>query len=83
MDLVIRGAGDAYATGLAERFKAGGDVDAIAENVALVDDDIADIDTDPKYDPPVFRDLGVAGRHDALDHDRARRPSDRAWPMAE
>ena len=69
MDLVIRGAGDAYATGLAERFKAGGDVDAIAENVALVDDDIAEIDADAKLDSLLLRHVSIAPHHAALNLD--------------
>ena len=53
-DLVIRGAGDAQTTRLAERFEARRNVHAVAEDVIAVDDDVADVDPDPKNDPLVF-----------------------------
>ena len=53
-DLVIRGAGDAQTTRLAERFEARRNVHAVAEDVIAVDDDVADVDADPKNDPLVF-----------------------------
>ena len=37
---------DANAAGIGKRFEPGGDVDAIAENVAILDHDVADIDAD-------------------------------------
>ena len=70
-DLVVRRARDADAAGLAQRFEAGGDVDAVAENVVAVDDDVADIDADPEHDPLVVRNLRVAPGHLALNIDRA------------
>ena len=49
-DLVVNGVRDANSAGLGERFEPGGDVDAIAEDVVAVDDDIAEIDADPQLE---------------------------------
>jgi hypothetical protein len=34
---------------------------------ALVQDNVADIDTDTEFDPPVLWDIGIAGRHCLVD----------------
>jgi hypothetical protein len=60
-DLLINGVGDANGTRLGESLEAGGDVDAIAEDVAAVDDNVAEIDTDPELEPPVGRNGVVDG----------------------
>ena len=39
-------------------------------NVVALDDDVAQIDADPEYDPLVFRDRGVALGHPTLHGDR-------------
>jgi hypothetical protein len=70
-DLIIRRARDAQAPRLAESLQAGGNVDAIAENVAVVDDDIAYIDTDAKNDALVLANSCVATEHAALNGNRA------------
>jgi len=62
---------DADAAGFGQRFEAGGDIDAIAENVALVGDDVAEIDADAEADAPVLCDLRLAVEHHPLDFDRA------------
>jgi hypothetical protein len=55
--------GDADAAGLGQTFKPGGDVDAVAKGVVTVDDDIADVDADPKLDALLWRDAGVPRCH--------------------
>jgi hypothetical protein len=49
---------------LCERFQARRDIDAVAENVAAVRDDVTEIDPDPKPDPAVlgYRDLTIDHR---------------------
>jgi hypothetical protein len=42
-------------------------VDAVPEDVALVFDDVADIDADSEFDPVLQRHLGVSFDHSALD----------------
>src|SRR5262249_11898043 len=60
-DLLVHSAGDANGAGRGESREAGGDVDAIAEDVAAVDDHVAEIDTDPEFETPVGRDGVVDG----------------------
>src|SRR5882757_8915547 len=40
-------------------------------NVAVLDDDVAEVDADPEYDPLVFRGRDVAFGHSPLHGDRA------------
>src|SRR3954454_10082819 len=65
--------GDTDAAGVGYPFKARGDVDAIAEDVVVINDDIADVDADPEIDPHCRGDIGVLRRHAALDFDRTAR----------
>src|SRR6516164_4569874 len=56
---------DADPARLRQGFEPCGDIDAVAENVAFVDDDVADIDADAVLDAPVGG-IGVAFGHLAL-----------------
>ena len=47
--------GDAHAARLGYPFEPRRDVDAVAEDVVIVDDDVADVDTDPEFDPDILR----------------------------
>ena len=73
--------GDADAAGLGDAFEARGDVDAVAENVAVLDDDVADVDADAELDALVLRHAGVALGHAALDRDRAAHGVDDAGEL--
>jgi hypothetical protein len=53
--------------GLSEGFEAEGDVDAVAEDIVLLKDHVAEIDPDPKQDTPFFGDTPLAVKHPALD----------------
>ena len=55
---------DADAAGLGQRFKPRGDVDAVAIDVAVLDDDVAEIDADAKHDAPVV--LGTPALRSAM-----------------
>ena len=55
---------------LSQRFEPGCDVDAVAEDVAILDDDVTDIDAHAKFDAPRYRCYGVAGDHLPLHLDR-------------
>jgi hypothetical protein len=48
---------------------AGGHVHALAEDVVVLDDDVADMNADAEFDAPVRRDVGIARGHSALDID--------------
>ena len=63
--------GHADAAWFCHVFQARGDVDAVAENVAAVDDDVADIDADAVFDALVVGDAGVARGHGTLQVDGA------------
>ncbi len=64
---------DADAAWLRDALKAGGDVDAIAENIIVVDDDVADMNANAKFDPAVQGHVGILRSHIALNLDRASR----------
>src|SRR5204863_345671 len=69
--LPVRVVGEANAAGLGEPLQARGHVDAVAENIAAVEDDVAEIDADAELDAG-FRTQGrVALGHAALDVQRA------------
>ena len=62
---------DADAAGLGQSFEPRRDIDAVAKDVAVLDDDVADIDADAKLDAVVGRYAGVAPGHLALHLDGA------------
>ena len=65
--------GDADAAWLGNSLKARCDVNTIAENIVVVDDDIADVNTDAKFDPEFQRHAGVLLGHLSLDFYRTAR----------
>ena len=66
-EVVAHRARDGDAAGRRDALQPGGHIDAVAENVVALDDDIADIDADAEFDAAAFRDIGVALAHLALD----------------
>jgi hypothetical protein len=50
----------ANAARLGQAFEAGGDVDAVAKDVAVFDDDVADVNADAELDAVVRRQRGIA-----------------------
>ncbi len=73
---------DADAAGLGERLEARGDIDAVAEDVAILDDNVADIDADAELDA-VVRYAGVALGHRLLPVGRAAQRVDDAGEFDE
>ena len=71
LEVVVGGAGDQHAAGLAQLLQAGGDVDPVAEQVVALDHHVAEVDADAEHDAPVGRRLGLAVGHRLLDRDRA------------
>jgi hypothetical protein len=51
---------DADAAGLGQPVETGGDVDAVAEDIAILDHNVADIDADAELDAAICRHRGVA-----------------------
>ncbi|HEY6620868.1 MAG TPA: hypothetical protein VIY68_15085 [Steroidobacteraceae bacterium] len=70
-DLIIRRARDAYAAGLAERLQAGGNIDAIPEDIVAVYNDVPHIDPDAKHDAPVLSHARIPADHTTLHYDGA------------
>ena len=64
-------AGNADAAGLGQSFEPCGEVDPIAENVAVLDDDVALVDAKAKLDPPFGWYARVPVRHRPLHLDGA------------
>jgi TolB-like protein len=81
--LLVRYGTEAYPAGLGERFEPGCNVDAVAEHVAILDDDVTDIDAHAKFDAALVRYFGVAGDHLALHLDRAAHRVDDAGELGE
>src|SRR5262249_15004999 len=69
--LLAHDAAGADATWIGQRFEAGGDIDPVAEDVAILDDDVADIDAHAEFDALFRRDAEITYRHVALHFDRA------------
>ena len=59
------------AVGLRQRLQPCSDVHTIAIDVAAVNDDVADVDADAEFDPPIGRHVRIALCHAALDVNRA------------
>src|SRR6516164_10245562 len=74
---------DADAAWFRQAFKARCDVDPVAEDVVVVDDDVAEIDADPEIDAPFGAHAGIACGHLALHLDRATNRIDHARKLAE
>src|SRR5438132_6634972 len=70
-NLVADGAGDAQPARLAQALQPRGNIDAVAENVAGLADDVADVDPDTASKPLVLRDALVSRRNSLLDRDGA------------
>jgi hypothetical protein len=71
LDLVPDVAGDADAARLGQPLQAGRDIDTIAQDVAVLDDDVADVDADPERDAPILGHRGLALDNAVLNRDRA------------
>ena len=77
----MRIVGDADAARLGDSLKARCDVDAVAENIVVVDDDVADVNADAKFDPEFRRHAGVLLGHLPLDFHRTARRIDCACEL--
>src|SRR5271169_1480388 len=81
--LVARGARHGDAAGLADRFEAGRDIDAVPEYVVSVDDDVADIDANAQQERRSLGGWRAAPAQVALDADGAGDRVDRARELGE
>src|SRR5262249_37671354 len=69
--LIAHDAADADPAWLRQSLQTRSDIDAVAVNILVVDDDVTDVETDAKLDTLFRRDLGVALGDLPLDVDRA------------
>jgi hypothetical protein len=75
--LVVHHPADADAARLRERFETGGNVHAVAKDVAPVPDDVAEVDPNAELDAAVWRHIGVSIRDLTLHfHGAAHRVDD-------
>jgi hypothetical protein len=68
--LLVRRGTEANPARLSQRFEPGCNVDAVAEDIAILDDDVTDIDAHAKFDVALCRCRGVTGDHLPLHLDR-------------
>ena len=66
-ELGLRSSVPVDATRLSNRFQPRGDVDAVTENIVIIDNDVTDVNADAKFDPLVLRQGGILLGHLALD----------------
>src|SRR5436190_14335966 len=72
-DLPLCIIGDTDAARLRYSLEACRDVDAISKNIVIINDDVADVNADTKFDPAVLREAGVVRGHTTLNLDGASR----------
>jgi hypothetical protein len=65
-DLIAHRPGNADPAGLGERFQPCCDIDPVAEDVAVLGDDVAEVDADAEPDAPLVADHGLTVDHPAL-----------------
>src|SRR5579859_863090 len=68
---------------LANGFETRGDIDAVAKNIAAIDDDVADIDADPQCQSGLRSRTRLEVEHVALDRGRAAHGIDDACEFGE
>jgi hypothetical protein len=81
--LIPHHSADADPARFGQGFEARRDIDTVAKDVVLVDDDVAKIDADAEIDAPLGRHVGVARGHLTLHLDRATNRIDHARELAE
>ena len=69
--VVVSCARDRHAAGLANPLQSRRDIDAVAQNVVALDQNVAEIDADAINDALIFGSAGVALDHQPLNRDRA------------
>src|SRR4051794_15176896 len=70
-DVLVDGMRYADGAGFAESLEPGGNIDAIAEDVVAIDDDVAEIDADTQLETALERDGVVEGTGCSLHRDGA------------
>jgi hypothetical protein len=64
-----------------DTLKAGGNVDAITEDVVVIENNIIDMNADPEFDPLIRQHGGILLGHAALDFNRTAHRIDGAGKL--
>jgi hypothetical protein len=70
-DVIVDAARDADTARIRQPLQTRGDIHPVAENISVLQHDVADIDADAKLHPPIFVELVVRVSQLVLDFDRA------------
>jgi hypothetical protein len=81
--MVAHGAGDTKAARVCQCLQPSRDIDPVAENVALIDDDVAEIDADPEADALLLGGVSLAVEHAALRLDGTAHGIDHAGKLGQ
>jgi len=81
VDEIANGARDVDRAWLGDVLQARSHVHPITVDVAVLDDHVAEIDSDAEFDPLLAGDIGVAIDHSVLHFDRAAHRLDRAGKL--
>ena len=66
-DLCCHGGGDTDTAHIGKLLNTRSNIHTVAENVAVFENDIAEIDADPEFDPPILRHVRISPLHALLD----------------
>jgi hypothetical protein len=80
-DLPIGIIGHADPARFGDALKAGSNVDSIAEDVVVIENDVTDVNADAKFDPLIQRLGGILLGHVALDFNRIAHRIDRTGKL--
>jgi hypothetical protein len=64
-----------------DAFKAGGNIDAVAEDIIIIKNDVTDMNADAEFDPLILRHGGILLGHAALEFNRAAHCIDSAGKL--
>jgi hypothetical protein len=67
LHILMHAAGHANTAGLGEPFQPRRHVDAVAEDVFFINDDVADVNADAKLDTAIFGNYSITLSHGTLD----------------
>jgi hypothetical protein len=80
-DLSIGIIGHADPARFGDALKASGDINAITEDVVVIENDVTDMNADPEFDPLIRRHGGILLGHASLDFNRTAHRIDRAGKL--
>ena len=73
--------GHAHPARFGDAFKAGSNIDAVAEDIIIIKNDVTDMNADAEFDPLILRHGGILLGHAALEFNRAAHRIDGAGKL--